>query len=183
MPFDVDVVMIAWTLFVSAIAAVLDLRSGLIPNRLVLVALTVGVTFCLVVALTHGFNHLPLAGLNAVLGAIVCSLAPLILYSLKSLGGGDLKLLVALGACLGPSLGFETQAYAFASASIYAFGRAAYEGTMFRTLADSATVLTQPLLPRTFRKPVAASTLRELRFAPAIFFGVLIAAVSHGVAP
>jgi prepilin peptidase CpaA len=179
---DIDAVLLAWTLALTAVAGVYDFRTGLIPNRLVLVMLSVGVCGGLLLALAHGVDHLPVAALRAVFGAVVCSLIPVALYALQSLGGGDLKLLVAVGACLGPALGFEVQVYAFAFASIYAFGRAAFDGTLFRTLADSAALIAQPLVPRALRKPPSPSALRELRFAPAIFCGVLFAALTRGLA-
>ena len=114
---------------------------------------------------------------------MVCSLIPLALYALKSLGGGDLKLLVVLGACLGPTLGFEAQVYAFALASVYGFGCAAYDGALLQTLKASALLVTHPVTPRAFRSPLAPAAQRSLRLAPFMCLGVLLATAAHVVAP
>ncbi|HKU40711.1 MAG TPA: prepilin peptidase, partial [Polyangiales bacterium] len=79
-------------------AAVTDLRSGLIPNSLVVAGAAAGV---LVQLLAAGLGYLPLGSTlgSMSLGLVVCSIAPGVLYALGALGGGDLKLFAAIGLC------------------------------------------------------------------------------------
>lgn len=72
----------------------LDLRTGRIPNALTLAGLAVG----LLLALPAG----PAAVLLACAGAGLALLVALPFFALGALGGGDAKLLVAVGAFLGP---------------------------------------------------------------------------------
>jgi Flp pilus assembly protein protease CpaA len=74
---------------ISATAAWTDHRSARIPNWLTSSGFLVGVAF-------HGWW--------AVLGALFCAGAALVLTKLarNGIGAGDLKLALALGACLAP---------------------------------------------------------------------------------
>ena len=97
---------------VSAIAAIVDYRTGQIPNWLTLGGIVAGVVGHLV----HGWVTRDLrTGLIeaafAVAGLLFCSIAPAILYVKGGMGGGDLKLYAAIGALCQPMLGIEAQMY------------------------------------------------------------------------
>lgn len=99
-------------LFVTA-AAVCDLRTGKIPNGLILAALAAGLVqqvFCRGIA--GAFLFLTGALLSpAVLG---------ILYYFRMIGAGDLKLLMAAGGFLGPVRILACLFWTFAAAGVYA---------------------------------------------------------------
>src|SRR4051794_25885715 len=86
-------------LLITALAAVIDLRTGHIPDRLTLGTLAGALAaHCVAGALSLGIHGAGSAALFSVLGAVACSLVPPALCRFAKLGGGDLKLLVAIGA-------------------------------------------------------------------------------------
>jgi prepilin peptidase CpaA len=80
----------------GTVAAVTDLRSRRIPNWLTLPALLSGM---LANTLIYGWRGVAQSGKGVLLGVVL--LLPFVL--LHSLGMGDLKLVIASGAILGPS--------------------------------------------------------------------------------
>jgi prepilin peptidase CpaA len=101
-------------LAVCAVASLTDWRSYRIPNWLTIPAVFLG----LGMGAIDGVQGV----LAALVGASVCALTPLILCALGAMGGGDLKLLMAMGALLGAKLGLTAQLYAFAAASLWGIG-------------------------------------------------------------
>jgi prepilin peptidase CpaA len=127
-------------LVVAVIATVFDIRARRIPDWLTYSAS----------ALAVGFHSLSLTTLlTSLAGALACAAIPFIWSRLGKVGLGDVKLFLALGAILGPSLGFEVELYAFVLAFPFA------------------------LVVR-FKK---LRSLESLPFAPAICAGVLVAGI------
>jgi prepilin peptidase CpaA len=165
----------------AAAAAIYDVRTGSIPNRLVLVGLATVVC----AELIAGAVNRSMPALTAMLtvsgfGFVICGLIPLVIWMCRGIGGGDVKLLALCGAGLGPVIGLEAELYAFGVGAMYALGLAAYKGTLFNALRGSAALLINPLFPRRFKQDVAPSALQSLRFAPAIAIGVVAALALHG---
>ena len=88
-------------LAVCAGAGFTDALSGHIPNWLTLPPLAAAPTVYLV---TLG----PRAAAFSLLAAIVCALVPYLMFRKGAAGGGDVKLLAAVGALAGASFGIET---------------------------------------------------------------------------
>lgn len=84
------------TLTIAGAACVTDLRTRRIPNVLTFGAALAGLVFQFA---TGGVEALGQAALGWLLGALVFLLP----FALGGLGGGDVKLLAALGAWLGPA--------------------------------------------------------------------------------
>jgi prepilin peptidase CpaA len=84
------------TLTIAGAACVTDLRTRRIPNVLTFGAALAGLVFQFA---TGGVEGLGQAALGWLLGALVFLLP----FALGGLGGGDVKLLAALGAWLGPA--------------------------------------------------------------------------------
>jgi len=166
---------------VAAIAAWFDWRRSEIPNWLTYAALVLGPFLHagrmlvarqpMEVALTEGGY--------SIAGAVVCSIVPLMLYRQGAIGGGDLKLLAAIGALLQVFNGVEAQMYGFFAAALVAPARLAYEGKLFSTLKNSFTILANMFRPKTRQEPVAESTLSWFRLGPPLLFGVLLTAYLH----
>lgn len=100
-------VMIAISIGVAAWAAVIDVRSGRIPNRLVLVA-TIPTSAVVLASIANG-GGVELAG-SVALGVLAFAGPIFVVHvvSPQSIGFGDVKLAAALGATLGtvePALG------------------------------------------------------------------------------
>lgn len=165
---------------IAALAAYTDVRRGLIPN-----ALTLGG------ALTGAVGHLSygwyLAGWRAGLaalaasaaGALLAALVPLVLFLKGGLGGGDVKLFAALGACCQPLLGIEVQLYSFILAAAFAPARLAYEGRLFQVIGQTCLVLFQRVWPRGPRRELPGEVRYWLRLGPAVLGGVLITLLEH----
>lgn len=172
------------SVLLAAAAAVTDVRTGLIPNRLTVLGglglLALRVTLA---GLLRGPAQVLTALTVGMLGIAVCGLIPLAMYIVRGIGGGDVKLLAAIGAGLGPVAGLEAELYAFGFGALYALARAAYGGVLWQTLRGSTMLLTNPLVPRRQRRPIAPSALTPIRFAPPIFAGALYALALHWTAP
>ncbi|HTU59187.1 MAG TPA: prepilin peptidase, partial [Polyangiales bacterium] len=121
------------TVALAAVAAQRDLRTGLIPNRLLSwFALVVVCMRVLGIAL----GWLPASTLiqETLYGALIAACIPLVLYLGGGLGGGDLKLLVVCGAALGPLSATYLELYAFVLAAAFVVLRLTYRGVLLRTL-------------------------------------------------
>jgi prepilin peptidase CpaA len=93
-------------LTLTAIAAVTDSRSGLIPNWLTLPVLALAP----LLQLAQGGSA---ALARSLIGVLVCAAIPLCLFRAGAMGGGDVKLLGAIGGLLGPLAGLELQLLAY----------------------------------------------------------------------
>lgn len=103
-PFEgTPVALVAGLVFstILVVAAIGDLRTRRIPNKLVAVLALLGIAFCL--ARAPGITGLSQAG-GGLLAGLVCWLP---FYALGWLGAGDVKLYAAAGAWLGPARAAE----------------------------------------------------------------------------
>ena len=82
-------------LTIASLACVTDLRTRRIPNVLTFGAALAGVAYQVVSGGVDGLG-------NAALGWLAGALVFILPFALGGLGGGDVKLLAALGAWLGP---------------------------------------------------------------------------------
>jgi prepilin peptidase CpaA len=78
-----------------AVAAVIDARMRKIPNWLTFGLLFAGLGRSLAAGGAEGLEH-------SLLGMVAGGGLPLVLYAISALGGGDVKLLAAIGAWVGP---------------------------------------------------------------------------------
>lgn len=155
-------------LILSAAATFTDLRSGRIPHRLTAPVLVGGVLFAL-----WRYGALD-GGMFAIGGVLATAVVPFIMHRLKAMGGGDVMLLGAIGAWLGPVQGIEVEFVAFVFAAFYGMARMAWEGTLLRSLGTAAGIGLGPLVPKRFRPTPTPSLMTTLRFAPAVLAGVLV---------
>ena len=106
---------------IALAACVTDLRTRRVPNVLTLGAAGAAVAF-------HAASHAGSGLLFAVLGWGVGLLMFLPLFVLRGIGGGDVKLLAALGAWLGPSLVLWVAAFAAIAGGVFALVVSALHG-------------------------------------------------------
>ena len=128
----IEIIRTTAVLGLAAVAAVSDLRTRTIPNRWTLSALGVG----LLLAGVSGLKPLLLAAAGAGLAAAV--FVPL--WALRALGAGDVKLLMAMGALLGPRglvVGLLWTALAGGALAVYA---AAQRGALLAMVKDTGAL-------------------------------------------
>jgi len=161
-------------LFVTLLSALTDARTGHIPN-----AITFG-TFVLAFVVNGvmayralGASGIPVALASSFGGAIVSGLVPLFLYRAGAIGGGDVKLFIALGALCHPLVGLEIELSGFAVAALVAPFRLAYAGKLGATLKTSLALLVNPLLPEAKRIRTDVAQMTWFRLGPAIFAGTV----------
>lgn len=147
----------SWIVIVlCSVAALTDARTGLIPNAL---------TFPVILGapLVHGFVAGPGALLASLVGALLCGLAPYVMFRRGGMGGGDVKLFAAVGATVGVSFGLQVQLVSMAVAALWGLGVLAYEGQLLQTLRRTLSLLLGPLWPKSWRFDVGHDALVQLR--------------------
>lgn len=163
---------------VAGVAALWDWRTGEIPNWLTLGGVVAGLAGNFLLGFrTGGLSEGGAALGMSFAGILVCALVPLLLYRAGGIGGGDVKLLLAIGALLRPSIGIEAELYAFVAITLYAPARLVYEGKLLRSLGNAFSLFTDVFRPEEKRKKVDPELLSTVRFGPCVFLGTVIAAI------
>jgi prepilin peptidase CpaA len=149
---------------ITLAAAWFDAKTGRIPNLITLPVLPLGIFLG---ALTDG-----LWGLGyAVLGALLCLAVPYGLFRTSrgsAIGGGDVKLLTALGALLGPIAGLGVELSSLLVLAAVALLALAWRGQLLTWLKHTARLACSWVLPEARRPPVAAEQLLKMPMGPAI---------------
>ncbi len=152
-------------LIVVAIAAAIDMRTMKIPNLLTFPAAALGI---LMSYLSHGARGAIWAAAGWLVGAAVVSATKL---CLRQVGYGDVKLIAAVGAFLGPALVLLTYFYFCLCFGVYAFARVAvcvpWQAIVIGLLAGRVGPLPLEKLATTLKAPVP--------LGPAIAAGTLLA--------
>jgi prepilin peptidase CpaA len=160
----------AVALGIAAVAAVTDVRRGHIPNWLTLPPLVIA-------PVVHGVLGGRWAALDSVAAIAVCGLAPYLLFRRGAAGGGDVKLLAAIGAIVGVGLGLEAQMLTFLAATAISVARLAWDGRLLRALSNSIFLALNPLLPLAWRRPIVPELMTMIRLGAFVFVGTLVALV------
>ena len=164
----------------AAVASVYDLRSGRIPNWLSLGALVLApVAHFAWSTATGGFDEGVAAFGWSLAGAALCGAIPWLCWRSGSFGGGDVKLLAAMGELCLPRTGMTIEFWAMIVGAVFAMGRLAFQGSLLRTLANTAALSLNPLLPKRRRRPVPPEAMTPMRFAPAVLGAAALCALVH----
>jgi prepilin peptidase CpaA len=160
---------IVWTLaVVTAIAAATDLHSRIIPNWLVVAGLALGFGL-------NGYLY-GWAGLWAAFLGFALALGLYVpLYLLRAMGGGDVKLMAAIGALAGPKDWFTIFVLASLLGGMFAIGLLFLRNSMGTTFHNIRHIITN--LVR-MRAPFATNPDLDISSPKAITMphGVAIAA-------
>lgn len=164
---------VEWTAIgaLAAVAAGWDVKQGRVPNAVTFAAAASGVV---VSTILHGPGAVP----SSVLGCLAGLMLFLPLFALGGMGGGDVKLLAAFGAWLGPVTVLWAAIYASLAGGVMALVVGAIRGYLpdaFRNLAVVALVWGGG-----GKSPFAGLTLAESRgprlaYAVPIGIGALLA--------
>ena len=169
-----EAVAAAFALGMAGIAALCDWRSGQIPNWLTLPTIVVApIAYGLAVDAEHALLSLAAAALSG--------LVPYLLFRRGAMGGGDVKLLCALGALTGFDLlaGLEIQLAAMAFALIGACAALAWKGHLLRTVGNAFVAAIGPALPPLWRRSSCATLDVPVRLGGAIFVATAGFAAPH----
>jgi prepilin peptidase CpaA len=159
----------------TLIAAVTDARSGRIPNWLTYPLLVLGPVLSLL-SPTPWYSAI----LLSLLGVFCCALVPTLLFARAAMGGGDVKLLAALGGLLGPYSGIEVQFFSFCVVSLVLLGRMAWDGKLFAMLRNVLLAGGHLFLPRSMRRPLEPTLMTNMRMGFSIFVGTALSIALRG---
>jgi prepilin peptidase CpaA len=155
-------------LAVALVSAFTDLTRGKIYNAVTYPAILVGVALQLGL---HGG-----AGLLLALGGFAVGFFPaFMLFVLGGMGGGDVKLLGAIGAIAGPLVATETLILAFLFGGLFALGKLAWHGRLFDSVLRILRVLAGYVVPGLGRATAATTPALTVRFGVAICVAALAA--------
>jgi prepilin peptidase CpaA len=160
-----EAILIGTVLSVTAVAAIIDHRTGHIPNWLTLPMLVAAPVFYGIVS---GFH----AAMLSLVGAILVGVIPFLVYRSGGLGGGDVKLFMAIGAVLGAGLGFRVELYSFLGGAAFGVILLAKRGQLRQGMRAMIKSLTRP-----FQRGGAAGQAFDfgtIRFGPLIFLATVV---------
>ncbi len=164
-----------WTLecavavVMCSVAAVTDMRTGLIPNWL---------TFPMIVGapLVHAWSGGLGALLQSLLGIALCGLVPYVMFRAGGMGGGDVKLFAGVGAVAGIGFGLQVLATSLGIACVWGVGVLVYRGQVVATFDRMLRLLLGRWWPR--RAADDATAPLQLRLgAPIAVAAVTVACV------
>lgn len=143
-------------------AVVTDLRSSRIPNWLTFSAMGIGILIqAWIGGLTGALSGL--AGLGVGMGLFFP------LYVCKALGAGDVKLMAAVGAILGPSAVISVAMLSMLVGGVYALGAMGYQWGITATSKKLACATYGAAMTR------GAAGMRELQLPFKLRYGLAIA--------
>jgi prepilin peptidase CpaA len=118
---------------VGSIAGAFDLRYRRIPDWLAIAGFCSGLLMNLWLSGFHGVG-------TALLGAGVAAAVYLLLYLLRAVGGGDLKLMVAVGSISGPALWLVLFIIASLLGGVFAIVHIVAKARFGRTLSNIGVI-------------------------------------------
>ena len=156
----------------SLLAAASDVRTRRIPDALVIALLVCG----LVVNALAGWQH---AALDVAIAFAVLVLGTFA-FSLKLIGGGDVKLLAAAAGTLGYPWATTFILYTLLCGGLIAVAYSAMRGRLHSTISNVKTIAL-PIFAGV--RPARLENGTAMPYALAIFAGACLTAIARGLAP
>lgn len=163
---------LAFVLVASLIAAIVDLRTRRLPNALAVALFVSGLAL-------NVFSGWQAAGADLALVAIVI-VAGTFAFSLKLIGGGDVKLLAAAAGTLGYPSGVMFLLFTLVSGGIVAIAFSALSGRLAATFSN-VRAMALPVFAGA--APARPQNGLAMPYAVAIFTGALCTALANGLWP
>jgi prepilin peptidase CpaA len=149
-------------------ATAVDLRTRRIPNELTAAMAVAGVGFA-----ASGLSSITIGA--SIAGLVLGCVLMLPGYSLGATGGGDVKLMAAVGALMGPALTVNAFLFTAIVGGVLAVGVAVRRQRLGATIAGSGRLLAAPGDARSEIR--AATTASRFAYGPAIAVGSVLAAL------
>ena len=166
MPTTFEAVTVTAVLASAGTGAAVDVYTRRVPNLL-----TVSVASLGIVAAAAGFVDLTMG--EAMVGFAIGMILMLPGYFWGGTGGGDVKLMAALGTWLGPSLIVRTFVYSAIAGGVLALIIAVHRRRVGATLRGAARLVAAPR--STKREVEATGPANRFPYAPAIAAGTVLA--------
>ena len=151
-----------------AIATVVDIRTRRIPNELTAAMAGVGVGLA-----ATGVSGVPLWA--SVLGFVVGLVLMMPGHVLGATGAGDVKLMAAVGAIVGPSMVISAFLFTAVAGGVLAVGVAARRRRLGATLAGTGRLVAGSADTRALLRSAPATS--KFAYGPAIAAGSILAAL------
>lgn len=172
---------VAIALGIAAVGAGFDIRSKTIPNTLTFGGLLVG----LAVNTMSGFHLGGIGGAArgfgvSLLGVFLTAFLPLVLFTRGEMGGGDVKILGAIGALCGPVLGFRAlgATYLFIALVMLPM-RFLLKKKLTVVGANVGVVFGNLFRAREARVKLTPIDMPPMIMAPSIFMGLALSTLPH----
>ena len=146
-----------------------DVRTRRIPNWLT--GAIVGAAFGL------AFGGGPVTPMRALLGLVVGLALMLPGHIIGATGAGDVKLMAAVGAVVGPDVIFRAFLYSAVAGGVLAVVVAVRRGRLGTTLKATTNLVTQPVHAK--RAIEASDRANRFAYGPAIAVGTFFSLVVH----
>ena len=146
-----------------------DVRTRRIPNWLT--GAIVGAAFGL------AFGGGPVTPMRALLGLVVGLALMLPGHVIGATGAGDVKLMAAVGAVVGPDVIFRAFLYSAVAGGVLAVVVAVRRGRLGTTLQATTNLVTQPVHAK--RAIEASDRANRFAYGPAIAVGTFFSLVVH----
>ena len=146
-----------------------DVRTRRIPNWLT--GAIVGAAFGL------AFGGGPVTPMRALLGLVVGLALMLPGHIIGATGAGDVKLMAAVGAVVGPDVIFRAFLYSAVAGGVLAVVVAVRRGRLGTTLQATTNLVTQPVHAK--RAIEASDRANRFAYGPAIAVGTFFSLVVH----
>ena len=163
---------LAFVLLASLLAAVCDLRTRRIPNALVGALLVSGLALNAFAGWQHVLADLAIVAIVIVAGTFA--------FSLRLIGGGDVKLLAAAAGTLGYPAGGDFLLFTLLCGGVVALAFAALRGRLGATFSN-VRAMALPVFAGV--APAAPQAGLAMPYAVAIFSGALCTALVSGLLP
>ena len=165
---------------VTAVAAYTDLRRGEIPNWLTFGGFLAGlVASAALAARTGELSRVGASVAGAFVGSLLCAVIPLYLWRNGAMGGGEVKLFMALGSLCHPLTGLDIELTAFIAGSLLAPVKLAFDGQLIATMKRTGMLVANVFLPKNRHYELPRAALVWFRFGPAIFLATLWVAIAE----
>ena len=164
----------ALLLLMVSIAAVNDLATRRIPNRLLLAGLVGALVL-------HGLSVDPGGALLSALGGMLLGLAVFLpFYLVRGMAAGDVKMMAVVGFFTGPAEAFQIVVFTWCAGGVMALFLILLRSRLRLALVNIGHVLSGLLVPGTKLSDTApAQSVGSMPYGLAIAFGTIAVLVTH----